>query len=60
VRASWETYLAWHYDHGAKLVAINIGATDQWVMSYLGKGAFGGEAMAAYAKFLRGEHLIEK
>jgi hypothetical protein len=60
VRASWEKYLAWHYNHGAKLVAINIGASDQWVMSYLGKGAFGGEAMAAYRKFLKGEQLIEK
>jgi hypothetical protein len=37
----------------------NIGASDQWVMSYLGKGAFGGEAMAAYKKFLAGEQLIE-
>jgi hypothetical protein len=59
VRASWEQYLAWHYNHGAKLVSINIGAADQWVMSYLGKGAFGGEAMAAYKKFLNGETLIE-
>jgi len=59
-RASWETYLAWHYNHGAKLVSINVGATDQWVMSYLSKGAYGSEAMAAYRKFLRGERLIEK
>jgi hypothetical protein len=60
VRASWEKYLAWHYNHGARLVAINIGASDRWVMSYLGRGAFGGEAMAAYKKFLKGEQLIEK
>jgi len=60
VRASWEKYLAWHYNHGARLVGINVGASDQWVMSYLSKGAFGGEAMAAYKKFLKGERLIEK
>jgi hypothetical protein len=57
---SWEKYLAWHYNHGAKLVGINVGATDQSVMSKLSKGAFGDEAMAAYEKFLRGEKLIEK
>jgi hypothetical protein len=60
VRASWETYLAWHFNHGAKFVGINVGATDQWVMSHLSKGAYGDEAMAAYEKFLRGEQLIEK
>jgi hypothetical protein len=57
---SWEKYLAWHYNHGAKLVGINVGATDPSVMSKLSKGASGDEAMAAYAKFLRGEKLIEK
>jgi hypothetical protein len=59
-RASWETYLAWHYNHGAKLVAINVGATDPWVMSHLSKGAYGDEAIAAYRKFLNGEQLVEK
>jgi len=29
-------------------------------MSYLSMGAFGGEAMEAYKRFLRGERLIEK
>jgi hypothetical protein len=57
---SWERYLAWHYNHGAKLVGINIGATDQSLMSTLSKGAFSEEALAAYKKFLRGEKLIEK
>ena len=57
---SWETYLAWHYNHGAKLVGINVGAADNSVMSNLSKGAFGVEAMAAYKKFLNGERLIEK
>jgi len=57
---SWEEYLAWHYNHGAKLVGINIGASDQSLMSTLNKGAFSDEALAAYKKFLRGEKLIEK
>jgi hypothetical protein len=60
VRPSWEEYLAWHYNHGAKLVGINIGATDQSLMSTLSEGAFSEEALAAYKKFLRGEKLIEK
>src|SRR6266404_3117997 len=56
----WETYLGWHYNHGAKLVGINVGASDQSIMSSLSKGASGDEAMAAYRKFLKGEKLIEK
>jgi hypothetical protein len=56
---SWEKYLAWHYNHGAKLVGINVGASDQSIMSSLSKGAFGEEGMAAYRKFLRGEKLSE-
>jgi hypothetical protein len=57
---SWEKYLAWHYNHGAKLVGINIGASDQSLMSKLIKGAFGDEAMAAYREFLKGKKLVEK
>jgi hypothetical protein len=57
---SWETYLAWHYNHGAKLVGINVGAADPSIASNLSKGAFGDEAMAAYVKFLKGEKLMEK
>lgn len=60
VKVSWETYLAWHYNHGAKLVGINIGASEQSLMSYLSKGAFGDEAMAAYKKFLNGKVLREQ
>lgn len=56
----WEEYLAWHYNHGAKLVGINVGASDQSIMSNLSKGVSGDEAMAAYRKFLNGEKLIEK
>ncbi len=44
----------------ARVVGINVGATDPSLMSYLSKGAFGDEAMAAYKKFLMGEPLIEK
>jgi hypothetical protein len=57
---SWEKYLAWHYNHGAKLVGINVGAADPSIMSNLSKGAFGDEAMAAFRKFLQGQELIEK
>ena len=57
---SWETYLAWHYNHGAKLVGINSGASDPALVSQLTKGAFGDEAMAAYRKFLKGEELVER
>jgi hypothetical protein len=56
----WEEYLAWHYNHGAKLVGINVGASDQSLMSNLSRGASSDEAMAAYTKFLKGEKLIEK
>ncbi len=57
---SWEKYLAWHYNHGAKLVGINVGAADPSITSHLSKGAFGDEAMAAYEKFLKGDELNEK
>ena len=57
---TWEKYLAWHYNHGAKLVGINVGASDKSLMSSLTKGAFSEEAMAAYKKFLDGKELSEK
>lgn|SRR6266446_973322 len=60
VRPSWEEYLAWHYNHGAKLVGINRGASDPSLMSHLSKGAFGDEALVAYRKFLNGQKLDEK
>ncbi len=59
VRVSWEQYLAWHFDHGAKLVAVNVGATNPALMSDLSQGAFGPEAIDAYKKFLSGEPLSE-
>ena len=55
----WEEYLAWHYNHGAKLVGINVGASDQSLMSNLSKGASSDNAMAAYRKFLEGGKLKE-
>jgi len=59
-RVGWEAYLAWHYNHGGKLVGINVGATDRSLMSNLSASAFGDEAIAAYRKFLNGESLSER
>ena len=56
----WETYLGWHYNHGAVLVAINLGATGTDLPERLEKSAFSPEALAAYRKFLNGEKLLEK
>lgn len=55
----WETYLAWHYNHGAAIVAINTGATGTELPARLEKSAFCPEAITAYRKFLRGETLKE-
>jgi len=59
-RVDWETYLAWHYNHGAALVAINTGATGTELPARLEQSAFGPEALAAYRKFLKGEKLQER
>jgi hypothetical protein len=56
----WETYLAWHYNHGCYLVGINNGATGAELPQRLEKSAFGEEALAAYHKFLTGKPLAEK
>jgi len=56
----WESYLAWHYNHGAVLVGINTGATGTELPVQLVKSAFSSEAIAAYRKFLHGEKLQEK
>jgi len=56
----WETYLAWHYNHGCVLVGINMGATGSDLPKRLNASAFGEEALAAYHKFLRGQLLMEK
>ncbi len=57
---SWEKYLAWHYNHGAKLVGVNVGAMDPSLMENLTKGAYGDVALETYRKFLRGEKLSEQ
>lgn len=56
----WETYLAWHYNHGCYLVGINSGATGTDLPQRLEKSAFSDEALAAYHKFLTGQPLVEK
>jgi hypothetical protein len=56
----WETYLAWHYNHGCVLVGVNTGATGEDLPKRLRDSAFGEEAIAAYHKFLTGEPLVEK
>ena len=56
----WETYLAWHYNHGCVLVGVNMGATGTDLPRRLWDSAFGKEAIAAYHKFLTGQPLVEK
>jgi hypothetical protein len=56
----WETYLAWHYNHGCVLVGVNMGATGEDLPRRLWDSAFGKEAIAAYRKFLTGKPLVEK
>ena len=56
----WETYLAWHYNHGCVLVGVNNGATGEDLPKRLADSAFGEEAIAAYHKFLTGQPLVEK
>jgi len=56
----WESYLAWQYNYGAALVAINLGATGVDLPAQLEKSAFSPQAIAAYRKFLSGEKLLEK
>lgn len=55
----WETYLGWHYNHGAAIVAINTGATGTELPDRLSKAAFSDEAITAYRKFLQGGTLKE-
>lgn len=56
----WETYLAWHYNHGCIIVGINNGASGEDLPRRLMESAFGDEALAAYHKFLQGQPLEEK
>jgi len=59
-QVDWESYLGWHYNHGAVLVAIDMGATGTDLPAQLERSAFSPEALAAYRKFLNGETLREK
>lgn len=54
----WETYLAWHYNHGCVLVGVNMGATGSDLPKRLNASAFGEAALAVYDKFLRGQPLM--
>ncbi len=56
----WETYLGWHYNHGAVLVGVNTGATGAELPAIMEKSAFGPGALAAYRRFLSGQPLREK
>ena len=56
----WETYLAWHYNHGCILVGVNTSGTGKDHPKRLSDRAFGEEAIAAYRKFLAGQPLVEK
>jgi hypothetical protein len=53
-----ETFLAWHFNHGATVMVVN--AADASAGGQLiGRGIWASPAMAAYTKFLRGEKLNE-
>jgi len=55
----WETYLAWHFNHGCVLMGVNTGA-GRHSEQRLWDSAFGKEAIAAYQKFLTRQPLVEK
>jgi len=55
----WETYLGWHFNHGATLMIINYGASSEDLTDLL-LGCFREEAVAAYQKFFKGIPLEEK
>ncbi len=56
----WETYLAWHYNHGCVLMGVNMGATGEDLPRRLRDSAYSQEAITAYRKFLAGQPLVEK
>jgi hypothetical protein len=45
-------YLRMHFDHGATVMVLNIGATSLDLSNQLYAGVYGSEAVAAYASFL--------
>jgi hypothetical protein len=56
----WETYLAWHYNHGCVLMGVNMDGTGQDTHTPMRESAYGKEAIAAYHKFLTRQPLVEK
>ena len=56
--SDWEGYLARSFDHGAKLVNI-FGGFQGEAAGEFGRSTQGAEALAAYRKFLQGDHLVE-
>ena len=53
-----ETFLAWHYNHGATLIVMNA-ADSSGGGQLLGKDMWSSKALAAYKKFLSGLQLQE-
>ena len=56
----WETYLAWHYNHGGVLMGVSMDGTGKDTHTRMRESAYGKEAIAAYHKFLTGQPLVEK
>ncbi len=56
----WETYLAWHYNHGCVLMGVSYDGTGKDTLTRMRESAYGNEAIAAYHKFLTGQPLVEK
>ncbi len=47
-----ESYIRMHFDHGATVMVLNIGATSAVLSNNLYQGAYGAEAIRAYYSFL--------
>ena len=54
----WETYLARSFNHGARVVNI-FGGFQGEAAGEFGRATESAEALAAYRKFLQGDHLVE-
>lgn len=55
VAVEWSDYLARHFKHGAKLVAVSVGASDPALQGQLTRSAYGPKAIAAYRDFFAGK-----
>jgi hypothetical protein len=47
----WTVYLAQHFEHGAKLVGVNVGASSPALQGQLTRSAYSRKAIAAYRAF---------